>query len=218
MSVTSALIGAGVSGAQIGVAQNANRTARKFARREALKARQFTERMSSTAYERSMADMRRSGLNPILAYQQGGAQTPGASGANAPQADTSQTSAAGIGAARLATEMGLIKANTAKVNSEKDKVDQNIRIDKPKEELLGTLGSGITSALQPFQEGIASGSYLKRAKDWIQGIDFSKKKYDWGEKPKNRQRSGASGGYGKTKRPVKKKTNTRKRTGGTGSW
>ncbi len=86
----------------------------------------FQERMSNTAYQRAMADMRTAGLNPILAYKQGGASSPG--GAAIPAQNALGNAATSAREAAMATaQIQTATAQARKVGAEADTAGLNYR-------------------------------------------------------------------------------------------
>lgn len=77
-----------------------NSVAMNFNSTEAMKNREWQERMSNTAYQRAVADMREAGLNPILAFQNGGASTPGGSAGTISGASMGAPSSSALGVSR----------------------------------------------------------------------------------------------------------------------
>lgn len=82
--------------------------------REAAKNRRFQERMRNTQWQAGVADMEKAGLNPALAYQQGGAASP--SGSMASQDDViSPGVSSGQEAMRLKAQLKLMKTQETQV-------------------------------------------------------------------------------------------------------
>lgn len=138
----------------------------------------FQERMSSTAYQRAMADMKKAGLNPMLAMGQGGASSP--PGASIPSVSRAK------GVVSSAVQLATIKNINAKT-----------RLTNKQAEVLGPLSTSMGAIDEVAKDAASSAVKLyrdlgelrsRKSPSWFRALKHQKGKGRKKIKPKVRKK------------------------------
>lgn len=189
--------------------------------RIAQKQMDFQAEMSNSAYQRSMSDMKKAGLNPMLAYQQGGASTPAGAGIPAVSHSYSNALSGAVkmglsnaaGAASLGREMAAtdsqMKLNQANIDSQTSQRQLNVSSAKAKEAEIAKTQAELPSVRERSkleaakakidQRWVREDSAVDRGQKWIDAGNSAKSLFnvpsiEWKSKPDSPKRNELSRG------------------------
>lgn len=135
----------------------------------------FQSNMSNTAYQRGMTDMRKAGLNPLLAAKLGGASTPGGA-MPVMQNIGSAMIDGGTRAAQTTADVGVKEAQVELIEAQAavQRVDETLKNLKiPREQIYNQLW---LFAKEGLQEAKRKGESFM---DWITGSNTENKISKW---------------------------------------
>lgn len=144
-------LGASVIGGLFG--SSSAKSANRQAQQNAMEQMAWQERMSSTAHQREVADLRAAGLNPILSVNRSGASSP--QGTSAPVINEGAAAlSSALQTQRQHAELELITAQTEKTRAEAANVRETAGQPTEQTNTLVTQ-QGVNSSLQGLNKALA---------------------------------------------------------------